>query len=43
MEPFLIIGSLTIMTSPLVRVTRTDEGCSSGVHPCGLTVVGRQL
>ena len=43
MESFLIVGSLTVMTCPLVSVARTDEGCSSGINVCGLTVVGRQL
>ena len=42
-ESFLIVGSLTVTASPFVSVTRTDEGRSSAINCCGLTVVGRQV
>ena len=43
MESFLTVGFSTVTVSPFVSVSRTDEGRSSGINCCGLTVVGRQV
>ena len=42
-ESFLIVGLSRVAIAPLLSVTRTADGCSTGINASGLTAVACQL